>query len=92
MALKPGSEAPDTGEPEEYARDHPDESPAQWGWHAEWGRGARIAGWVVAAVLLLMTTATHYQFEYHLTLWIVAALMVSMLLVDRDRRRNRWPK
>jgi uncharacterized protein (DUF983 family) len=88
MVLKPGSEAPDSGEPEDYAHDHPDDSPAQWGWHAEWGGAARIAGWVVAGIVLLMTTATNYQFEYHLTLWITAALLVAILLLDRHRRRT----
>jgi hypothetical protein len=92
MALRPGSEAPGTGEPEDYAREHPDESPSQWGWHGEWGRAARVAGWVVAAILLLMTTSTNYQLEYHLTLWILAAMLVSTLLLDRHRRRHSWRK
>jgi hypothetical protein len=68
------------------------DSPSQWGWHAEWGRGARITGWVVAAILVLMTTATNHQFEYHLTLSVIAAAMVSLPLLDRRRRRIGWRK
>lgn len=92
MALSPDSEDPGAGEPPGYRADHPDESPAQWGWHGQWGRGARIAGWVVAAILLLMSTATNYQFEYHLTLWTLAAGFFAVLLMDRRRRRNSWRK
>lgn len=89
-ALKPGTEAPFVGEPEGYQCQHPDESPHQWGWHGQWGRAARIAGWAVAAILLLLSTSTNYQFEYHLTLWILAALLVATLLFDRRRRRTSW--
>jgi hypothetical protein len=41
------------------------------GWHAEWDRGARIAGWVVTAIVALLTTATNYQFEYHVAPWMM---------------------
>ena len=92
MVLRPGSEAPGAGEPEDYARDHRADSPELWGWHAEWGRGARIAGCFVIAILLLLTTATNYQFEYRITLWVLAALLVLALLVDRHRRRTSWRK
>lgn len=37
MALKPGSEQPDIGAPEDYVHDHPSEHPSDWGWHGEWG-------------------------------------------------------
>lgn len=90
MALAPDSEPTGTGEPADYARGHPAEDPKQWGWHGEWGRGARIGGWVVAAILLLMTTATNYQFEYHLTLRLLAAGLIAVLVRDRIRRRNQW--
>jgi hypothetical protein len=90
MALRPGSEPRESGEPPDYQLDHPDEDPRQWGWHAEWGHGARIAGLVVTAILLLMLTATNYQFEYHLTLILLAVGFLTVLLLDRARRRNRW--
>ena len=90
MALSPDSEPADAGTPVDYARDHPGERAVEWGWHGQWGRGARIGGWVVVAILLLMTTATNYQFDYHLTLWLFAALLAGVLLWDRRRRHNSW--
>ena len=61
MALTPGSEKPNVGAPDDYAADHPSDHPSDWGWHGEWGRWARISGWVVVVLLLLSTTATHYN-------------------------------
>jgi hypothetical protein len=90
MPLSPDTEVPGAGETRDYARDHPGESPSEWGWHARWGRGSRIAGWVVAALLLLMTTTTNYQSEYHVVLWMMAAGLVGVQLLDHRRRRNRW--
>ncbi len=81
MALKSSIKTPGTSEPEDYARAHLKEGPSQLGLACGVGRGARIAGWVVAAILVLMTAATNYQFEYHLTLWVIAAVLVSLLLL-----------
>jgi hypothetical protein len=63
MVLHPEGEPRDASEPDDYEHDHPAEDPRQWGWHGEWGAGARLGGLVVAAILLLMLTATNYQFE-----------------------------
>ena len=92
MPLHPGSEQKDLTLPEEYREHHPNEHPEQWGWHAEWGGGARIGGWVVAAILLLMITATHYNDMGTLFLSIFAGVIIIMLLVDRNRRKNAWRK
>jgi hypothetical protein len=90
VALKPGSEPPLEGEPVDYAEHHPKESPEQWGWHGEFGVSARIAGWVVVAILLVMTTATHYNGTGDLALLISAGLLVVALLWDISRRRTSW--
>jgi hypothetical protein len=90
VALKPGSEPPNTGAPEDYAEHHPTEHPSDWGWHGQWGRTARVAGWVVVVILLVMITATHYNGTGTLSLIAVAALLVIALLWDIHRRRTSW--
>ena len=90
MALKPGSEPANTGSPDDYAEHHPNEHPSDWGWHGEWGRAARITGWIVVAILVVMITATHYNGTGTLSLIAVAAGLVIVLLWDINRRRTSW--
>jgi hypothetical protein len=90
VALEPDSEAPDLSLPEDYKHDHPDEHPSDWGWHGEWGRAARIAGWIVAAILLLMITATHYNHSGTMWLLIFTGGIVVGEVWDIHRRRNAW--
>jgi hypothetical protein len=90
VALQPGSEEPNAGAPEDYAEHHPTEHPSDWGWHGEWGRAARIAGWVVVAILLVMIGATHYNGTGSLALIVTAAALVIALLWDVNRRRTSW--
>jgi hypothetical protein len=90
VALQPGSEKPDTGAPDDYVADHPTEHPSDWGWHGEWGRSARVAGWVVVVILVVMITTTHYNGTGTLSLIVVAALLVISLLWDINRRRTSW--
>jgi uncharacterized protein DUF2631 len=92
VALNPHSEQPDTGAPPEYAAHHPEEHPEQWGWHGEWGRAARIAGWVVAILLLLMLTATHYNMAGGAWLIGIAIGMAVVLIWDMQRRKKVWRK
>ncbi len=90
MALEPGSEAPDTGAPEDYAAHHPQEHPYEWGWHGEFGRAGRIAGWIVTVILLLMITSTHYNGAGALALIASAAALVGGLVWDMNRRHTSW--
>ena len=76
--------------PADYQAHHPDEHPEDWGWHGEWGRAARVAGWVVAVILLVMITATHYNGQGTLFLSLFAAGLVVALVWDRHRRKNAW--
>ena len=92
MALKPGSEPPDIGAPEDYVHDHPSEHPSDWGWHGEWGRWARVAGWVCLIILLLMITATHYNGAGTVALITFAVLIGLSLIWDIQRRRTAWRK
>ncbi len=90
MALKPGSEQPNLGAPEDYAAEHPTEHPSDWGWHGEWGRWTQVAGWVVVAILLLMTSATHYNGTGTVALIATAVTLVIGLVWDIQRRRTSW--
>lgn len=90
VALNPHSEQPDVSLPEDYKHDHPDEHPEMWGWHGEWGRAARIAGFVVMAILLLMITTTQYNGQGTLWLSMFAIAIFLGLLFDRQRRKNSW--
>lgn len=66
------------------------EKPEDWGWHADFGRAARIAGWISVVVVLSGLTATHYNESGTGALLIVAALMVVGLLWDARKRRTSW--
>jgi len=90
VPLHPGSEPPLEGEPEDYAEHHPTEHPSQWGWHGEFGRAARVTGWVVVAILLVMITTTHYNGTGTLSLIAFAAALVASLMWDINRRRTSW--
>jgi Protein of unknown function (DUF2631) len=90
VALEQGSEQKDLSLPADYQAHHPDEHPDDWGWHGEWGRAARVGGWVVAIILLVMITTTHYNATGTVSLIIFAAALVAMLLWDRQRRKNSW--
>jgi hypothetical protein len=92
VALKPGSEHPDTGAPEDYTHDHPGDHPSDWGWHGEWGRATRIGGWVCVVILVLLCTTTHYNHAGTLALLLSAAFLVVGLLWDAQRRRTSWRK
>jgi fatty acid desaturase len=92
VALDPHSEQPDLSLPEDYHSDHPDEHPTDWGWHGEWGRASRIAGWITAIILLLMIGATHYNFSGAAWLIGFAAAIVGGLIWDMQRRKNAWRK
>lgn len=92
MALRRGSENPIVGEPPDYAAHHPDEHPSMWGWHGEWGRWARVAGWVVVIILLVMITTTSYNGAGTIALIAFAVGLVLALGWDIQRRRTAWRK
>ncbi len=83
-------EDPELGTPPDYAHDHPQEHPSQWGWHGDFGKPARFAGWVSVICLVLMTTSTHYNGAGAFALLAVAGVMVIGLLWDINRRRTSW--
>lgn len=90
---KPGSELDrHEGEPADYEHSHPAESPEDWGWHGEFGRWARIGGWLSAVLLILMATATHYNKAGQVALFAFAAILVVALIRDAATRRTSWRK
>jgi hypothetical protein len=92
VALNPHSEQPDLGSPPDYASHHPEEHPEDWGWHGEWGRAARIAGWFIAILLVVMLTATHYNYSGSFWLLAFAVGLIVTLVWDAQRRKNAWRK
>lgn len=71
-------------------REAPHEKPEDWGWHAEMGVLARGAGWISAAVLLVMIIGNDIGHIAQIWLIALAALLVVMLLRDRHQRKNSW--
>ena len=72
------------------ASGHKHERPEDWGWHAEMGRTARVAGIISIITLASMLLASHGS-KWELV-WLVGftvALAVA-LVWDRSRRRNSW--
>ena len=70
--------------------DHPHERPEDWGWHADLGKPARLAGWLSVIALLVMTTATQYNLAGDAALILTAAAIAGALLVDVRKRRTAW--
>jgi hypothetical protein len=90
VALNADSEPADLSLPEDYKQHHPDEHPTDWGWHGEWGRASRVGGWVVAIILLVMITTTHYNGQGTFYLAAFAGAIILALIWDRQRRKNAW--
>jgi hypothetical protein len=61
-----------------------------WGWHGTWGGAARIGGWIVVAILLVMITATHYNESGTAWLIAMAVALIVILIWDIQRRKNSW--
>jgi hypothetical protein len=71
-------------------RDPHAEPSAEWGWHGTFPRTARIGGWFIAAVLLLMLIGNHSGRVEDLWLVALAAVVIGMLVSDQMKRRTAW--
>jgi Protein of unknown function (DUF2631) len=69
---------------------HRHEQPEDWGWHGEFGKWARVGGWVSAALLVGLNFTTRYSRVEVIWLDGFAALLVLMLGLDWYRRKNAW--
>jgi hypothetical protein len=80
--------APNAADEETPGRRH--ERPEDWGWHGEFGRWARIGGWLSTALLILLNFTSRYSRTEMIWVDGFAALLVLMLLLDWRRRKNAW--
>jgi hypothetical protein len=71
---------------------NPPETPSTWGWNADFGKLARIGGWisVIALVLIATRSVTHYNGAGTVSLLICAGLIAVGLGWDIHRRRSAW--
>ena len=69
-----------------------DEPSAEWGWHGSFPNGTRIAG-VVVAILLLVLLIGPYQTHLQ-DFWLIPITLGILVLVVRGtvKRRNDWRK
>ncbi len=92
MVHESGTVSPNEGSPADYSADHPTEHPSDWGWHGDFGKVARVAGWVVVVCLLLLLTTTHYNDAGSVALILTAGILVIGLIADIQFRKNSWRK
>jgi uncharacterized protein DUF2631 len=69
-----------------------DEPSAEWGWHGSFPNGLRIAG-VVVAIIILVLTLGPYQSRLQ-DFWMVPIALGLLVLIIRGtvKRRNDWRK
>ena len=79
---------PDAADEETPGRRH--ERPEDWGWHGEFGRWARVAGWLCVGLLVLLNFTARYSRTESIWLYGFAGLLVVLLVADWRRRRNAW--
>ena len=74
----------------ERAERHRHERPEDWGWHGEFGKWARIGGWLSVGALLLLNVTTYYNTSQSPWLYGIAGGIAAILIRDRYRRKNAW--
>ena len=68
-----------------------DEEPSvEWGWHGHYPKVARFAGFVVAAVLLVMIIGNHVGKDEDIWLVVLAVGFVSLSVGAIIRSRTSW--
>jgi hypothetical protein len=67
-----------------------DEPSVEWGWHAHYPKVARFAGFVVAAILLIMIHGNHVGQEENIWLVALAAGFFFLSLGAIIRARTPW--
>jgi uncharacterized membrane protein YdcZ (DUF606 family) len=64
------------------------EEPADWGWHANLSKWARLGGILSIIVLLLGLTATHYNNAGTAAIFFCVGVLVLGLIVDQSHRKR----
>ena len=82
----------DRADPVPHGDTHQHERPEDWGWHASFGKWARIAGWISVGALLAMNVTTYYNTSQSPWLYGTVAILVFILVRDHFRRKNAWRK
>lgn len=67
-----------------------DEPSVEWGWHAHYPKVARLAGFVVAAVLLIMLWGNHEGRQEDIWLVVLAIAFFGLSLGSIIRNRTSW--
>lgn len=67
-----------------------DEPSAEWGWHGDFPRGKKIAGWVSVAIMLVMLIGNHVGRTEDIWLIGLAVLMAAGLVYGSITARNSW--
>lgn len=67
-----------------------DEPSVEWGWHGHYPKVARFAGFVVAAVLLIMLYSNYYNGEDRVWLIALAIGFFCLSLGSVIRARTSW--
>lgn len=73
-----------------HQRDPNAEPSVDWGWHGTFPRAARIGGWALAAILLLMLIGNHAGRVEDLWLVGLAVIVIGVLVRDQVKRRTSW--
>lgn len=67
-----------------------DEPSVEWGWHGHYPKTARFAGFVVAAILLIMLWGNHVGRQEDIWLVVLAVGFFSLSLGSIIRSRTSW--
>jgi hypothetical protein len=67
-----------------------DEPSVEWGWHGHYPKVARFAGFLVAAILLVMLWGNHVGRQEDIWLVVLAVGFVALSLGAIIRSRTSW--
>lgn len=67
-----------------------DEPSAEWGWHGDFPRAGRIAGWITVVVLLTQLIGPHEGRVENLWVIGIAAVLAYYLVRNTVRARRAW--